>query len=175
MSRIYLRELVENDINENYLNCFKDDTVLSFLEVDGKNLTKEKVVEYIENGLKSKEYFMYALCLKENDKHIGNVKIGPIDYKHMRSDLVTVLWDVKQWGKGLATEAIKAGNKIAFEKYNIRKLNGGIYENNIGSINAYTKAGWIVEARLRDHYILDGKFLDRVVVSCFNPKYETKK
>ena len=175
MNKIYLRKLVESDINDRYLNSFRDKNVIYFLEVDGEKLTQQSVINYINEGSNSKEYFMYAICLSENNQHIGNVKIGPIDYKHMRSDLVTVLWDVEHWGKGIATEAIKEGNKIAFEVYNIRKLNGGIYENNIGSINAYIKAGWFIEANLKDHYILNGKYLDRDVVSCFNPNYDQQK
>jgi len=175
MNKIFLRELTEFDITDNYLTGFKDDDVLAFLEVDGKNLTKESVLEYINYGLKTDSYFMYAVCLTETNKHIGNLKVGPINKKHMLSDLITVIWDKDQWGKGLATIAIKLGNKLAFDKHNIRKLTGGIYENNIGSIKAYTKAGWFVEGKLQNHYMENGKLLDRVIVSCFNPCYlETK-
>lgn len=169
--RVYLRELEPNDINQDYLDGFKDDDVTQFLEVNGKSLSKESVIAYIEAGIQSKSYFMYAICLQESSRQIGNLKIGPINYEHMTSDLVTVIWDKSQWGKGLATDAIKLGNKLAFDTYNIRKLSGGMYSGNIGSINAYTKAGWFVEGRLFNHYIVNGKFEDRVIVSCFNPCY----
>lgn len=174
MGHIYLRDLTEEDINDNYLNGFKNETILSFLEVDGENLKAKDVIDYIEKGIESKAYYMYAVCLKENDQHIGNVKVGPINYKHMLSDLVTVIWDENFWGKGLATEAIKLGNKIAFEKHNIRKLTGGVYSDNIGSIKAYTKAGWIKEGILFNHYVINNKFQDRVLISCFNPTYFPK-
>lgn len=171
MSRVYLRTMTPQDINDNYLAGFANEAVTEFLEVKGSNLTIQKVIDYMNKGQKDNTYFIYAVCLKSNDKHIGNLKIGPIDRKHMIADLVTVIWDHEQWGKGLATEAIKAGNVKAFSEYNIRKLHGGIYEKNISSIKAYTKAGWIVEGRLQNHYILDGKLQDRVMVSCFNPNF----
>ena len=172
MSEIFLRKLVEDDVNQDYLEGFKNKEVLAFLELDGNTLTKEKVAEYIKTGEQTKTYYMYAVCLKENNKQIGNLKIGPINRKHMLSDLVTVIWDRNYWGKGLATEAIKLGNKIAFEEHNIHKLTGGMYEKNIGSLKAYTKAGWIEEARLQNHYIIEGKFQDRIIVSCFNPCFK---
>jgi [ribosomal protein S5]-alanine N-acetyltransferase len=172
MKRVYLRELMESDINEDYLKGFSDDDVLNFLEVDGKNLTKDAVVEYIREGRENKSYYMYAVCLLDSDKHIGNLKIGPINWKHMFSDLVTVIWDKQYWGKGLATDAIKEGNKLAFDKYNIRKLTGGMYANNMGSIKAYTKSGWIIEGKLQNHFIENGKFVDYVLVSCFNPCFD---
>ncbi|KAB2914715.1 MAG: GNAT family N-acetyltransferase [Bacteroidetes bacterium] len=169
---LFVRELVAEDIKESYLDWFKNDEVTKFLEVDGHALTVQDVIRYFEHGRATKTYFMYAICLKETGKHIGNLKVGPIDWKHGLSDLVTVIGDREQWGKGYATEAIKLGNRLAFEKYNIRKLTGGMYASNIGSTKAYTNAGWIIEGRLFNHYVVEGKFEDRIIVSCFNPHFE---
>jgi len=171
MRDLYLRPLVEKDITINYLTHFKNEDVLAFLEVTQSELTKESVISYFKSGIKSKTFYMYAVCLTENEEHIGNVKIGPIDKKHSISDLVTVIWNKKYWGKGFASEAIKVGNKLAFEEHNIRKLSGGMYSDNLGSIKAYKKAGWIIEATLQNHYFRNGKLQDRVIVSCFNPSY----
>lgn len=169
MLRVYLRPLDEADVTDEYIEWFRDEDVTAFLE--SRNLTRESIIAYIKRGKDTGEYYMYAICLTLNNKHIGNMKVGPINQKHAVSDLVCVIGDKEQWGKGLATEAIKLGNKIAFEKHNLRKLSGGMYEKNIGSIQAYTRAGWIIEGRLQNHYIVDGKLQDRIVVSCFNPSY----
>jgi RimJ/RimL family protein N-acetyltransferase len=167
--RVYLRELQSSDITERYLSWFRDDNVTHFLEA--KNLTYEDVKNYIDYGKKTKTYFMYAICPIGNDLHIGNLKIGPIDRKHMISDLVTVIGDTAYWKQGIGVEAIKLGSRIAFEVYDIRKLSGCMYSDNISSIKAYINAGWVEEARLKGHCILNGKVMDRVCVSCFNPKY----
>ena len=174
MQRIYLRPLITDDIDERYLNGFKNESVLSFLEVEGKTLTKQIVVDYMKEGISTKTYFMYAICLKDNDLQIGNLKVGKINLKHMFSDLVTVIWDQNYWGKGLATESIKLGNKIAFEKHNIRKLTGGMYASNIGSYKAYTNAGWFKEGVLKNHLFDGKKFQDQILISCFNPFYFSK-
>ena len=168
-NRIYLRQLKESDVNEEYLSWFADNQVTEFL--NAKNLKKKDVVDYIKKGIESRTYFMHAICDVETDKHIGNLKVGPIDREHMTSDLVTLIGDTNYWGKGLATEAIKLGNAIAFDKYDIRKLTGGICSDNIGSIKCYTRAGWEVEGTLKAHYVINDKILDRVCVSCFNPEY----
>lgn len=169
MKRVYLRPLNENDVNTDYLSWFADDDVTAFLEVNGKELTKEIVIDYIHTGRSTGKYFMYAICLTENDKHIGNLKVGPIIEKHQVADLPCVIGDKSQWGKGLATEAIALGSQIAFENHKIRKLTGQIYASNIGSIKAYCKAGWIIEGVNQSRYLVDGKEMDQVVVSCFNP------
>jgi ribosomal-protein-alanine N-acetyltransferase len=100
MKRVYLRELTHDDINDNYLSWFRNNEVTSFLEVDGNSLTYQMVSDYIDEGRNNGSYFMYAICLAENDLHIGNLKIGPINHKHRVADLVCVIGDRSQWGKG---------------------------------------------------------------------------
>jgi len=104
-------------------------------------------------------------------KHIGSIKIGPIDWHHMVSDLVVVIGDPSYWGFGLATEAIETGNRVAFEKYGMRKLSGAIAAENVGSIKCYKNAEWVIEGRLLGHCLINGKAVDGVLVSCFNPEY----
>ncbi len=169
--QVFLRELTHADVNENYLNWFKNNEVTSFLEVDGNSLTNKMVTDYIDLGTKTGDYYMYAICLEEGNKHIGNLKVGPINKKHKIADLVCVIGDRNYWGKGIATIAITLGNNLAFEKFDIRKLHGQIYADNIGSIKAYCKAGWIIEGIIRDRYLVKDKGMDQVLVSCHNPKY----
>ena len=78
-SDIYIRPLLYQDITERYLSWFKNDLVTKFL--DSKNLTKIEVVDYIKHGIETGSYYLYAICLKSNDLHIGNIKIGPIKRK----------------------------------------------------------------------------------------------
>ncbi|MDZ4751603.1 MAG: GNAT family protein [Flavobacteriales bacterium] len=171
MNRVFLRELVHADITDMYLSWFRNNDVTSFLEVDGKSLTQQMVCEYIDEGRTSNSYFMYAICLEEDKRHIGNLKVGPINYKHRVADLVCVIGDRSEWGKGLATDAIAQGNQLAFEKYEIRKLHGQIYADNIGSVKAYCKAGWIVEGVIEGRYLTETGSMDQILVSCNNPKY----
>jgi len=167
--RLLLKELEEEHIDERYLSWFQDDKVTEFLEA--RSLSRQSVIDYIRYGKESNTYYMYAIISKDRSKHIGNLKIGPIEWKNRISDLVTVIGDREHWGKGFATEAIKLGNRIAFKIHDLRKLSGGMYSDNIASIKCYLKAGWIIEAVLQGHYILNGIILDRVCVSCFNPEY----
>jgi RimJ/RimL family protein N-acetyltransferase len=167
--RLLLKELEEEHIDDRYLSWFRDEKVTKFLEA--KNLTKQSVIDHFRYGKETNTYYMYAIISKDSSKHIGNLKVGPIEWKHRISDLVTVIGDRDYWGKGLATEAIKMGNRIAFDIHDLRKLSAGIYSDNVASIKCYLKAGWIVEAVFQGDFILNGKILDRVCVSCFNPKH----
>ncbi|WP_084062771.1 GNAT family N-acetyltransferase [Arenimonas malthae] len=167
--RIYLRLLRESDIGDQYESWFRDELVTEFL--DSKRITRQDAIEHLRAGRESNSYFMLAVMHKADSRHIGNVKLGPIQWRHSVSDLSTVIGDRRYWGVGLATEAVSVGTRIAFDTLNLRKLSAGIVHQNVGSIKAYTRAGWVVEGRLRGHHLINGEPQDRIVVSCFNPAF----
>ena len=166
---IFLRLMQESDVTERYLTWFRDDEVTKYLE--SKHITAEEALEFLRWGKRTQRRFIYAICLEENGLHIGNVKIGDIQRRSMLSDLVTVIGDRDWWGKGIAATAIRLGTEIAFSTYGIRKLNGGIESGNIGSLKAYLRAGWVQEAVLHAQYGDGDGLHDRLVVSCFNPRF----
>jgi [ribosomal protein S5]-alanine N-acetyltransferase len=163
-----LRPLEESDITARYLAWFADPDVTRFLEV--RNLTASDSKTYLNAGRASRSYFLYAICLSESGRHIGNLKIGPIDWRHRIADLVTVIGDKACWGRGLASEAIALGSRVAFEFYGLRKLHGAILAGNTGSIKAYLRGGWDIEGRLRAHRLVEGSAMDLVLVSCLAPE-----
>ena len=167
--RIYLRRLTEQDVNQQYIDWFQDEVVTEFL--DSRSLSMESVINYINTGAATRQHFMYGVFDMATGCHIGNVKIGPIQWNHLVSDLVCVIGAREFWGQGLAKEAIRLGNSVAFDVYGMRKVSGGIASGNVGSIKAYTGADWVIEAIMRGHHLINGVPQDRVVVSCFNPKY----
>lgn len=167
---INLRLLSDADIDEEYISWFSNsDGHLDFFTGSGRVFDKKTLLEDFYKGQTSNKWFYYII--EADNKKIGNVKIGPIDLKNKTSDLVCFIGDRNYLGKGLATKAIALANQIAFEKYDIRRLQGGMYSSNTPSIKAYTKAGWTIEATLKGFYWLDGKATDRVCVVCFNPRY----
>jgi len=167
--KIFLRELMHEDIDERYLSWFRDSVVTQFLSA--RNLTRQDVIDYIEEGRRNGTYHMLAVCDATSGLHIGNVKIGPIDRANGTSDLVTVIGDRGFWGKGLATEAIALASQLAFDVHGIRKLCGSIISDNVGSIKSYTRGGWHIECVRPRQYLINGSLQDEVFVGCFNPKF----
>lgn len=164
---VALRDLTHDDITERYLSWFRDGTVTQFLSA--RNLCRENVIAYMDEGRETGVYHMLALCDAATGLHIGNVKVGPIDREHGTSDLVTVIGDRTFWGKGLATEAIALASQAAFKQFGIRKLCGSIIGNNLGSVKSYTRGGWHVECVRKSQYWVDGVLQDEIFVGCFNP------
>lgn len=169
--RIYLRILGEADIDERFVSWFRQSERLKYYSGSKRVFTRETLVQDLCRGRESGSHFIYGVFAKEVDVCIGTVKVGQIVQEHKISDLVTFIGDHDYFGKGYGAEAIRVGTKLAFEKYDLRKLTGGMFADNTASIQAYTSAGWVIEGRLKGHYWVDGKPMDRVLVSCFNAKY----
>lgn len=164
---VNLRPLVESDITEAYAAWFHDESVTRFLE--SRDLSVSECRAFFREGLRTQRWFMYAIELES--AVVGTAKIGPIAHEHQTSDLVTVIGTSSAWGKGVGREAIRLATEIAFTEHGIRKLSGGVCSGNIASIRAYTEAGWVVEGRLRGHYLINGEVQDHVLISCFNPSF----
>ena len=168
---LYLRKIQPTDITDAFMTWFSDDDLMKYYTNSKNAITRESLMKSIHDGEQAGNSFTYGIFYKENNDCIGTIKLGPINHVHKISDLVVLIGNKAYHGRGLAVEAIKLGNALAFEFYDLRKLFGGMYENNTSSIKAYTRAGWVIEGRLKGHYLENGKPLDRIEVGCFNPKY----
>ncbi len=166
-----LRPVTLNDIDDEYLSWYSnDDGHLDFFTGSGRAFDRETLVEDFQKGVETGRWFYYVIESPEGER-IGTLKIGPIDTRNRTADLVALIGNRKFLGQGLATKAIALGNQLAFAKYDIRRLQSGIFATNIPAIKAYTRAGWVVEATFKGFYLRDGQPVDRVCVACFNPKY----
>jgi ribosomal-protein-alanine N-acetyltransferase len=165
--RVFLSLLTHADIDERYLSWFDDGERVKFYSGSGRVFTREAVIAELDAGAASGSVFVYGIYTHDSELLIGTIKIGPIDRRNQVADLVAHVGDRENGGKGIASEAISLGNTIAFENLGIRKLFGGMYDANVAAVRAYLRAGWVVEGRLRDHYLVDGRPMDRVLVACF--------
>jgi [ribosomal protein S5]-alanine N-acetyltransferase len=176
-SLVLLRGLTEDDFNYRYVAWFADPLVTRFLSA--RNISRDDAIAHMRRGRVGNAWYMYAICAVEDGRHIGNLKIGPISYRHMTSDMVTVIGDRTAWGQGRARQAIALGIEIAFTQFNIRKLSASIDSDNVGSIKAYTGAGFHIETTLKDQFMdvtqVPPKLSDKVYVACFNPKFQMPK
>lgn len=169
--RLYLRAIQISDITDSVIAWFDDEELMKFYTSSKNKITKEKLLSSIDEGNKNGNLFTFGIFTNESNALIGTIKLGPINFVHKTSDLVALIGDRNYLGKGLSVDAIRLGNQLAFEKFDLRKLYGGMYESNIASIKAYTRAGWLIEGRLKGFYMVEEKNEDRILVGCFNPKY----
>ncbi|MGH8131440.1 MAG: GNAT family N-acetyltransferase [Steroidobacteraceae bacterium] len=99
------------------------------------------------------------------DRHVGNIKLGPIDRNHGLGEIGLMIGDRGAWGRGIASDAISIVCAIAGRQLGLRKLTAGCYASNVGSARAFAKAGFQVEALRRDHFMLNGRSEDLLLMA----------
>lgn len=170
---LYLKEIQIEELTDSVMAWFADKDLMKFYTNSQKTITKDSLIASIEKGKAEGNVYTYGIYSIQGDILIGTVKLGPINKVHKTSDLATLIGNRDFLGKGLAPEAIKLGNQLAFSVFDLRRLATSMYFSNIASIKAYVRAGWLVEGRLKGYYCVNGKSEDQILAGCFNPKYFT--
>ncbi len=160
---IYLREIRTSDADGNYFRWMNDTEITRYLESRFSSHSVEDLDNYISKLQGDKDNVFLAIITKSSDQHIGNIKLGPINWNHGRAEIGLVVGDKSYWGKGVGTEAIRLVTNYAFNDLNLHKLTAGCYSVNIGSGRAFEKAGFVQEGCRKDHCHLDDKYIDLIL------------
>lgn len=163
--RLILETLTPENMSDDYVAWFQDPDVLQYLEARHTTRTREKIIGFVQNMLESKDNLMLGIFLKGNKKHIGNIKLGPVNKIYKRGDIGLVIGDKGSWGKGYATEAINGVCDIAFKTLALRRVQAGAYASNKASVRAFEKAGFSHEGVFKDYWLLDNEPEDEIMLA----------
>lgn len=153
--RIELRHLKPEDVSESYLAWMGDPEVTRYLEARFQEHTLESVREYVREVNAAEGSLIFAVVERADGRHIGNIKLGPINRHHETADLGVMIGERSSWGRGYGTEAIRLATTYAFEQLGVRKLVAGCYADNVGSATAFLRAGWQEDGIRRQHWVAD--------------------
>ena len=154
---IYIRKLNPNkDIGTKYQSWMNDIEIHKYTEQRYKKHTLKDIKNFVIQKNKSKNEFLYGIFLKKTKAHVGNIKLGPINFVHKIAEVSYFIGEKKLWGKGYTTKAIKEIIKIARIK-KIKKLKATLYQMNLGSKKVLEKNGFIKEGVLKSEIICNKK------------------
>lgn len=169
---IYLRPISLDDISQNYVNWMNDPQINQYLESRFSEQTLDSVQDFVISMIESPENILFAICEQESGHHVGNIKIGPLNTIHSHAEIGLLIGKKECWGKGYGSEAIALVVEYAFKTLNIHRLTSGAYAENIGSVKAFQKNGFIIEGTYRNHVLHNGVFVDCIRMGIINPDYK---
>lgn len=154
--KITLRPVTEADVGPRYVAWLNDPEVSQYLETRFSDQNLESVRAFVLSKIGSEREHLFAICLKDG-RHIGNIKLGPVNPHHKNGDVSLFIGEKDCWGKGYAAEAIGLITRWGFRERGLEKLNAGCYEANEGSAKAFEKNGYKREGFLADNVESGGK------------------
>ena len=168
---ICLRPLCKKDINKRYLSWLNDTEVTRWSVAGTFPYTRKDLEYFYERMRSSKNDIILAVIAKQKNVHIGNVKLGNINWVHRFADFGIIIGEKKYWGKGYGQEACNLLLEYAFNRLNLNKIVLGVYGNHKAAIKVYQKVGFKIEGRLEKMLHLRGAYVDRIIMGLLRENY----
>jgi RimJ/RimL family protein N-acetyltransferase len=150
--RLILSSVTLADCTKNYLSWLNDTDVNMYLESGFYQHNMQGLVDFVNGYQSNKKAVFLVIRLKENNKHIGNIKIDKINYIHRNCEYGIMMGDKTEWGKGYAKEASIAIINYAFEQLGLNKVNLGVIDSNNVAVKLYEIIGFVVEGVLKQNF-----------------------
>ena len=156
--------MTPEQVTDDYVSWLNSSEINQYLESRFVAHTVESTRAFVSSTMASPDTLFFGIKSKALNKHVGNVKLGPIDRYHGTCDVGILIGDKTAWGMGVATCTISAVSEIAKNHLGLRKLTAGCYISNEGSRKAFMKAGFVVEGVRPGQFLLNGKPEDLVLL-----------
>jgi RimJ/RimL family protein N-acetyltransferase len=166
--RLVYRPLNSSYCNETYLGWLNDGEVNRYLEIF-EPYSMEQLHAYLEGVDKNDQLLFWAIHLQSNNRHIGNIKIDPVNRYHGYGEYGIMMGDRKEWGKGYAFEASKTIINYCFSEEQLRKITLGVVEENVPAVQLYRKLGFETEGVYKNHGLYNGHYCNLLRMAVFNP------
>lgn len=156
---VTLVPLLPSHVTESYVSWLNNPEVTAQTEIPSGAWTFDSARHYVESAAAASDAQMWAIHFKGYG-HVGNVRLSAINIPHQRAAMAILIGEKAVWGRGISSNAISLVSSHAFDRLNLHKVSAGIYETNIASRRAFEKAGFHLEATLKEHAYHEGRFID---------------
>lgn len=174
-TQIYLRPLAREDLNERYLSWLNDPEVTRYLETGIFPSTKERLEIFYDQISRSSDQVILAIVDKNTDQHIGNVKLGPINWVHRKATFGILIGEKEFWGKKIGTEVTQLMVEFGFFGLNLRRIDLGVYAEHEAAVRAYERVGFRLEGRFREALFHEGQYKDHLWMGLLRSEYNSRK
>lgn len=166
--KIYMREIVKEDINILYDLCTSEN-VMRYNGGQGFAPSRSYIIESFSHFINPNKR---ALAIINNDIEV----VGYMFFKKSSHtiDVYTIGITIgeKYWGQAYGKDAIKTLIKYLFKKKNAHKIELEVVSENVNAINLYKDCGFIEEGLKRSKYYLEGKYIDTIIMGLLESEFK---
>jgi len=112
------------------------------------------------------------LAIEVNGEVCGGIGIHPLEDVYRRTAEIGYWLAEPFWGKGIVTGAVRAIVPVAFDQYDIVRLQAGIFANNPASMRVLEKCGFVREAVHKNAITKNGATMDEIMYAIIRKKEE---
>lgn len=147
--------LLKSKDAEFMLEWMHDSKINSNFRFDFASMTKEKVLEFIENSFdEENQHFAF---INENDEYLGTISLKHISKVDKNAEYAITTRGVAQ-GTGITYKATMEILNYAFKELKLHKVYLNVLEENTRANAFYKKCGFTYEGQFRDYLFLRGEY-----------------
>ena len=109
-------------VTEEYVSWLRDAKVNRYLLKPTSAITIEQTRNYCEEMIISENDLFFAIIFKENRRHIGNVRIGTIDFDSKVSRFSMMIGDRRYHNQGIGTDIVSKCIDYCFYELDMKKF-----------------------------------------------------
>jgi ribosomal-protein-alanine N-acetyltransferase len=158
----FLRIVTKKDVSDSYVCWMNNDEMNKYTEQRFQKHSIKDIEMFVDDKFKSKSDLLFGI-FSEN-MHIGNIKLGPVKWKHLSSEISFFIGNKIFLGKGIMSATVNKVVDFAFLELGLEKINAGFYEKNIASAKLFEKCGFKIEGLKNSNVIFEGKRINSVHV-----------
>ena len=163
-ARLLIRPFRPEDITDGYVAALNDVDVVQYTEARHQTWDHDKAEAYVRAYNGKGQSILLGLFRRESEQHLGNILLHP-EPRHRRVEMSFMVWDKRHWKQGYATEAVCAVAEACVRLLGAHKLTAGYYAPHQASAHVLERAGFHVEAVLRQHYVYEDRYVDGIRVA----------
>ncbi|GFZ33148.1 putative N-acetyltransferase YoaA [Clostridium zeae] len=157
-ANIILKKIEKTDVKEVF-KIYNNEKVFEFCGIIPKNNidTVEKMIGHFERDYNKRSRIKWGIFSKNHSNKLVGI-IEAMDF-NQKVNMVTVGYFLaeKNWGKGIASEALSLLIKFLFETANINRIQAEVMPKNMASKHVLIKNGFMKEGLLRQASLWSGK------------------
>ncbi|MDQ2792903.1 MAG: GNAT family N-acetyltransferase [Bacteroidota bacterium] len=150
----------------------RDPEVIEYsLSVFQRLKTTAQIDEWFAATLAQANALNFGIYLEHTNALIGYAGLSGISATNHSGEYFIFIGEKAWWGQGVGTAVTKQVLHLAFTRHRLNRVMLTVSESNTGGLKAYTKAGFVVEGRLRQAACRQGVFHDKMVMSVLKAEW----
>lgn len=167
-NRLVLRQIIKEDADEMFA-LRSNPEIMQYIPREMPKTIDDAVkhIEYMQGLLESGECINWAICLKNDQKLIGNIGYFRMQPENHRAEIGYML-NPDFHGQGVMQEALTEIIRYGFENMKLHSIEAVTDPENFASWKLLEKNGFIREGHFKEDCYWQGKYLDSYVYSLLN-------
>ncbi len=168
--KVILEPFSSKFVSEDYLNWMNDKDTSKFISKANKKISLNDLHVFTNEMINSEVDYFFAILIKMNNLHVGNVRLGPIDFELSKSKFGILIGNKDFRGSGIGTEVMYHIKDFCFNYLKLKQISFPVVKEYTAAMNLYKKSGFKLNEKISEKFRKNGKTWELVEWSMKNPK-----